>query len=59
MSSSGTICTSAVDAHSVGWHELRERAAGFTPDRVAAITGLEIDVIESTGTPFCHLSLPR
>lgn len=41
-----------LDAHSVGWHELRERAAGFTPDRVAAITGLEIDVIESLAHRF-------
>lgn len=32
-------------AHGLGWHELRERAALFPPDRVAGITGLDEEVI--------------
>ena len=32
-------------AHSVGWEDLRERAAAFPPGRVAAITGLPVEAI--------------
>src|SRR4051794_19482964 len=33
-------------ANSTGWEELRERAAGYSPDRVAAITGVPMEQIE-------------
>ncbi|HEX5688938.1 MAG TPA: molybdopterin oxidoreductase family protein [Roseiflexaceae bacterium] len=29
-----------LEAHSIGWRELRERASAYPPERVAAITGL-------------------
>lgn len=32
-------------AHTIGWEALRDRAAGFPPDRVAAITGLAEETI--------------
>ncbi len=31
--------------HGYGWHELRERAAEYPPERVAAITGLPVETI--------------
>jgi len=34
-----------LEANTVGWRELRDRAAAWTPDRVATITGVEADVI--------------
>lgn len=34
-----------LDAHTVGWRELRERAADYPPDVVAAITGLPVETI--------------
>ena len=34
-----------LSAHAIGWPELRERLAGFPPDYVAAITGLEKEEI--------------
>jgi anaerobic selenocysteine-containing dehydrogenase len=34
-----------LEAHTVGWRELRERAAQYPPERVAAITGITEDVI--------------
>ncbi len=33
-------------ANTVGWEELRERAASYPPERVAEITGVEVEVIE-------------
>jgi anaerobic selenocysteine-containing dehydrogenase len=34
-----------LEAHSVGWRELRERAAAFPPEQVAAITGVPAETI--------------
>ncbi|MBA2278165.1 MAG: molybdopterin oxidoreductase family protein [Chloroflexia bacterium] len=34
-----------LEEHSVGWRELRERAAAYPPARVAAITGLDEDEV--------------
>ncbi len=34
-----------LSSHTIGWPQLRERIAGFPPDRVAAITGLPQDDI--------------
>ena len=34
-----------LEAHSLGWRELRERAAEFPPERVAAITGVPAETI--------------
>jgi anaerobic selenocysteine-containing dehydrogenase len=34
-----------LEAHSVGWRELRERAAEYPPERVAEITGVPADTI--------------
>lgn len=34
-----------LDRHSVGWRELRERAAAYPPDQVAAITGVPAETI--------------
>jgi anaerobic selenocysteine-containing dehydrogenase len=34
-----------LEAHSVGWRELRERAAAYPPERVAAITGVPAETI--------------
>jgi len=34
-----------LEANSLGWRELRERAAGYPPERVAAITGIDRDEI--------------
>lgn len=34
-----------LEAHSVGWRELRERAAQYTPERVSAITGVPAETI--------------
>ncbi len=36
-----------LEKHTVGWSQFRERIASFTPDRVAAKTGLSIDAITS------------
>ena len=33
-------------ANTVGWHDLRERAHAYPPERVAAITGVPVPVIE-------------
>jgi anaerobic selenocysteine-containing dehydrogenase len=34
-----------LEANTIGWHELRERAAEYPPERVAAITGLSVETI--------------
>lgn len=34
-------------ANTVGWEDLRERAAAYPPQRVAAITGVSVEVIEA------------
>jgi anaerobic selenocysteine-containing dehydrogenase len=34
-------------ANTIGWRELRERAASYPPERVAEITGLSVEVIEA------------
>jgi len=34
-----------LEAHTVGWEELRERAAGYPPERVAAVTGVPPETI--------------
>ncbi len=34
-----------LEAHSVGWRELRERAAAYPPERVAEITGVPAETI--------------
>ena len=34
-----------LEANTIGWGDLRDRAAGWTPERVAAITGVDADVI--------------
>ncbi len=34
-----------LEAHSVGWHELRERVRNYPPERVATLTGLPSAVI--------------
>src|SRR5690606_38365254 len=34
-----------LEAHSHGWRELRERAAAYPPERVAAITGVPAETI--------------
>lgn len=34
-----------LDRHSVGWRELRDRAAAYPPDQVAAITGVSAETI--------------
>ncbi|MFL5801990.1 MAG: molybdopterin-dependent oxidoreductase [Roseiflexaceae bacterium] len=34
-----------LEAHSIGWRELRERAAAYPPERVAAITGVPAETI--------------
>ena len=36
-----------LEAHSIGWQALRERAAQYPPERVAAITGLPPERIEA------------
>ena len=36
-----------LEAHTVGWRELRERAAAYPPERVAEITGVPAGVIEA------------
>ena len=36
-----------LDAHALGWRELRERAAAYPPDHVSAITGIdEVMIVE-------------
>ena len=34
-------------ANTVGWHELRERAAAYPPERVAALTGVAAETVEA------------
>ena len=34
-----------LEANTIGWRELRERALGYTPERVAAITGIPAETI--------------
>jgi anaerobic selenocysteine-containing dehydrogenase len=34
-----------LEAHTVGWRQLRERAAAFPPERVARITGIPVETI--------------
>ncbi|HEX8728940.1 MAG TPA: molybdopterin-dependent oxidoreductase, partial [Ktedonobacterales bacterium] len=34
-------------AHTIGWEDLRQRAEEYPPERVAAITGVSVEVIES------------
>jgi anaerobic selenocysteine-containing dehydrogenase len=34
-----------LDAHTVGWPALRERLTAFPPERVAAVTGLEVGAV--------------
>jgi anaerobic selenocysteine-containing dehydrogenase len=36
-----------LEANTVGWRELRDRAAAYPPERVAAITGLSVETITS------------
>ncbi|MFN8664222.1 MAG: molybdopterin oxidoreductase family protein [Thermomicrobiales bacterium] len=38
--------------HTVGWEALRERAAEYPPERVAAITGIPVDKIEALATRY-------
>lgn len=38
-----------LDAHSVGWRDLRDRAAAYPPERVAAITGVAAETIIALG----------
>jgi anaerobic selenocysteine-containing dehydrogenase len=41
-----------LERHTLGADELRERAAEYPPDRVAAITGLDVETIISLGSRF-------
>ncbi|MGD9713108.1 MAG: molybdopterin-dependent oxidoreductase, partial [Thermomicrobiales bacterium] len=41
-----------LNAHSVGWEELRVRVAAYPPERVAAITGIDAVIIESLARRF-------
>ncbi|MBX3072099.1 MAG: molybdopterin oxidoreductase family protein [Thermomicrobiales bacterium] len=41
-----------LDAHSIGWQELRERTAHFSPEKVAVITGIDAETIESLARRF-------
>ena len=41
-----------LDAHSVGWEELRERVGHYPPERVSRITGISADVIERLAHRF-------
>ena len=41
-----------LDAHSVGWKELRDRAAEYPLDRVEAITGVSADTIAAVARGF-------
>ena len=41
-----------VEKYTVGYDELKERAAGFTPDRVAGITGISADDIRVLAREF-------
>ncbi len=34
-----------LEANTIGWRELRDRAAEYPPERVAAITGLSVETI--------------
>ncbi|HEX8997404.1 MAG TPA: molybdopterin oxidoreductase family protein [Ktedonobacterales bacterium] len=38
-----------LEAHSVGWRDLRDRAAAYTPERAAAITGVPAEAIIALG----------
>jgi anaerobic selenocysteine-containing dehydrogenase len=38
-----------LEAHSVGWRDLRDRAAAYPPERVAAITGVSAETIIALG----------
>ncbi len=38
-----------LEAHSVGWRDLRDRAANYPPERVAAITGVAAETIIALG----------
>jgi anaerobic selenocysteine-containing dehydrogenase len=38
-----------LEAHSVGWRDLRDRAAAYPPERVAAITGVPAETIITLG----------
>ena len=38
-----------LDAHSVGWRDLRDRAASYPPERVASITGVPAETIIALG----------
>ena len=41
-----------LEAHTVGWKRLRERAAGYSPERVADVTELAADQIESLARDY-------
>ncbi|MDI3342093.1 MAG: molybdopterin-dependent oxidoreductase, partial [Sphaerobacter sp.] len=41
-----------LEAHTVGWRELRDRAAAYPPERVAAITGLPAEQIVALARDF-------
>ncbi|HUZ01780.1 MAG TPA: molybdopterin oxidoreductase family protein [Thermomicrobiaceae bacterium] len=41
-----------LEAHTVGWRELRERAAGWTPERVSDVTGLPAQTIVDLARDF-------
>lgn len=43
-----------LEAHSLGWRELRERVAAFPPQRVAEICGLSIDTIVSLARRYAN-----
>lgn len=45
-----------LEAHSLGWRELRERAACYPPERVAAITGIEADTIVALARDFATMT---
>ncbi len=45
-----------LEQHTVGWRELRERAAEFPLDRVAAITGIDAQTIASLARRFATTS---
>ncbi|WP_028924628.1 molybdopterin-containing oxidoreductase family protein [Pseudonocardia acaciae] len=43
-----------LERHTLGWEPFRDRVAGFTPERVAAITGLPAERIVALGRRIAH-----
>ena len=41
-----------LDANTIGWRRLRDRVSGYTPESVAAITGIEAETIEQLARDF-------